>query len=240
MKIVFKRFIAYIIDIVLVSLLATILTSNSYINKDYNKYQEIYKEYEKYSNNYHDFINDLEDLKVSELKEEYKNYNKYLENTDNEDLSEKDIKKIKTELKEEYEEKIKNYSYKLSKLSSIQKIISMLCILLYFVVFQYYFNGQTLGKKIMKIQIVSNNEKQLTILNYFIRSLILNELVINIISIICILILNKNNYLIYSQIIYYVTYVLEMTIIFMIMFDKNNRGLHDFASNTKVIERVIK
>lgn len=240
MKIVFKRFTAYIIDIVLVSLLATILTSNSYINKDYNKYQETYKEYEKYSNNYHDFINDLEDLKVSELKEEYKNYNKYLENTDNEDLSEKDIKKIKTELKEEYEEKIKNYSYKLSKLSSIQKIISMLCILLYFVVFQYYFNGQTLGKKIMKIQIVSNNGKQLTILNYFIRSLILNELVINIISIICILTFNKNNYLIYSQIIYYVTYVLEMTIIFMIMFDKNNRGLHDFASNTKVIERVIK
>lgn len=240
MKIIFKRLIAYIIDIIIVSLVATLLTSNNYINKDYNKYQETYKEYEKYATNYKDFISDLEELKISELKDEYKNYNKYLENIDSEELSEKDIKKIKTESKKEYKEKLKNYSYKLSKLSIIQKVISILCILLYFVVFQYYFNGQTLGKKLMKLHVVSNNGNTLTIENYFIRSLILNELIINIISIICILTLNKSSYIMYNEIIYYVTYVLEMTIIFMIMFDKNNRGLHDYASNTIVIGGIVK
>ncbi len=240
MKIIFKRLVAYVIDIVLVSLLATVITSNNYINKDYKKYQDVYKDYEKYATKYNDFIEDLEELEVSELKDRYEDYSKYLENIDTDELSEKDIEKIKTDSKEEYQKKLENYSYKLNKLSIVPKVISILCILLYFVVFQYYFDGQTLGKKLMKLQVVSNNGKQLTILNYFLRSLILNEVIINIISIICILTLNQSNYMIYNEIIYYVTYVLEMTIIFMIMFDKNNRGLHDYAANSKVIERVIK
>ena len=240
MKIIFKRLVAYVIDIVLVSLLATVITSNNYINKDYKKYQDVYKDYEKYATKYNDFIEDLEELEVSELKDRYEDYSKYLENIDTDELSEKDIEKIKTDSKEEYQKKLENYSYKLNKLSIVPKVISILCILLYFVVFQYYFDGQTLGKKLMKLQVVSNNGKQLTILNYFLRSLILNEIIINLISIICILTLNQSNYMIYNEIIYYVTYVLEMTIIFMIMFDKNNRGLHDYAANSKVIERVIK
>lgn len=240
MKIIFKRLVAYVIDIVLVSLLATVITSNNYINKDYKKYQDVYKDYEKYATKYNDFIEDLEELEVSELKDRYEDYSKYLENIDTNELSEKDIEKIKTDSKEEYQKKLENYSYKLNKLSIVPKVISILCILLYFVVFQYYFDGQTLGKKLMKLQVVSNNGKQLTILNYFLRSLILNEIIINLISIICILTLNQSNYMIYNEIIYYVTYVLEMTIIFMIMFDKNNRGLHDYAANSKVIERVIK
>ncbi len=240
MKIIFKRLAAYIIDIVIVSLFATLITSNNYINKDYNKYQETYKEYEKYSREYENFTSDLEELKTSELKTKYKDYSKYLEDFNDEELSEKDIKKIKVNSEDEYIEKLKNYSYKLGKLSIIQKTISILCILLYFVVFQYYFNGQTLGKKLLKLQVVSNNGKTLTILNYFIRTLILNEVFINTVSIICNIFLSKKNYLIYSEIIYYVTYVVEMTIIFMILFDKNNRGLHDFASNTKVIEGEIK
>ena len=40
MKIVFKRFFAYFIDILLVSIIATFISSNSYMNKDYKKYEE--------------------------------------------------------------------------------------------------------------------------------------------------------------------------------------------------------
>lgn len=35
---------------------------------------------------------------------------------------------------------------------------------------------------------------------------------------------------------YVITYVIEVAIIFMMAFTKENRGLHDFAANTKVIE----
>lgn len=243
MKTIFKRVVAYIIDMFLVSLVATMLTSNSYINKDYNKYTDIYDEYSKYSNNYNDFIatieefNDKDTITIEDLNtliEEYPEYKNYITNIDSKDK----LNNIKEEVQNQYKLVEEDYAYKLIKLSIIQKIISVLCILMYFVVIQYYLNGQTLGKKLMKLQVKSNNNKNLTILNYFIRSLILNEVVINVMNIICILVLSKSSYITYNQIIYFVTYIIEMTILFMIMFDKDNRGLHDYASNTRVIDLV--
>ena len=87
----------------------------------------------------------------------------------------------------------------------------------------------------MKLRVISNNNKKLNILNYLLRSLVLNEVLINGLSVIMVLVLSKNNYLIYNEIIYVVNYVLEMALIFMIVFDKNNRGIHDYVANTKVI-----
>ena len=111
-----------------------------------------------------------------------------------------------------------------------------MCIMLYFIVIQFYFGGQTLGKKILKLKVVSNNDKKLSIVNFLIRSLVVNELFINILNVIFLFVLSKGNYLVYNKIIYVITYILEMAILFTIVFDKHNRGLHDYISNTKVIE----
>ena len=59
---------------------------------------------------------------------------------------------------------------------------------------------------------------------------------ISLLSVICVLVLSKNSYFAYNKIIYVITYVIEMSILFTMSFDKNNRGLHDYVSNTKVIE----
>lgn len=218
MKTFIKRVVAYLIDIILVSLISTFITSNSYINKDYKIYNDTYEKYIEISNEYENNILELEEqLNDEEIDED--TYNTEIE-----------------KLNEEYSENNINYNYKLLKYSIVPTIISILLILLYFVVIQFYFNGQTLGKKIMKIQIKSNSGKNLTIFNYLLRSLIINEVLINVISVICLFILSKSNYLIYNQIIYIITYVLEITIISMMMFDKNHRGLHDYIANTKVVD----
>lgn len=245
MKDIFKRVVAYIIDIVLVSVVATVLTSNSYINKDYDKYTDVYQEYKNFSDNYNELLTEIEEIYNDEvvtqesidlLLNRHSDYEKYIKKINvSKSLSEEDYEKITTDIKKYYEDRLIDYSYRLSKLSIIQTIISVLCILMYFVVIEYYLNGKTLGKKLLKLQVVSNNGKKLTILNYLIRSLILNEVIISIMNIIFILILSKNNYITYNQIIYFVTYALEMAILFMVMFNKDNRGLHDYASNTKVI-----
>lgn len=246
MKVVFKRVGAYIIDIILVSIISTILTSNIYINKDYKKHSDTYEEYMTFYNEYHDFLNDLEkdysDKTISKdeydnLVKKYPSYKKYIDKSlINNKISDKEYKDILDNLNSNYNDKGQDYSYKLVKLSIISGFINILCILLYFVVIQYYFNGQTLGKKIFKIQVKSNNGKKLTLLNYFVRCLILNEVFINLLSIICAICLSKSNYIVYNQVIYFVTYILEMTLLFMIVFDKNNRGLHDYISNTKVVD----
>ena len=244
MKLIIKRFGAYLIDIILVSVVATLLTSNKYINMDYERYKKTYDEYNNVFDDYNDFYGKLE--KSYEDKEiSNKEYEKLLEYEYTEELEKiYDDKKID---EEEYEDLILNlndnyinidlnYSYKLLKYSIIPTVVNLMCILIYFVVIQFYFNGQTLGKKIMKLRIVSNNTKDLNVFNFFIRSLIVNEVFINIISVIMLMILSKNNYIAYNKIIYVITYILEMAILFTMVFDKNNRGLHDYVSNTRVIE----
>ena len=217
MKIVIKRFVAYAIDILIVSMISSLITSNTLINKDFKKYMDTYEKYEEVVDKYEDDKEALNDALEYEAitDDEY------------------DIKL--EELNETFDKDNVNYNYKLIKLSIVSTIVSILVILLYFVVIQYYFNGQTVGKKIMKLRVVSNSSKKLNILNYLFRSLILNSVLINTLSIIMVFALSKNNYLIYNEIIYVVNYIIEMAIIFMMGFNKDNRGLQDYVANTKVI-----
>lgn len=241
-----KRIAAYLIDIILVSILATIISSNSYINKDYKKYQEVYDEYVKKHNEYDKYYTKLENYyennKISE--KEYKKLLKFdneiskklVEYYEDKKITNKEYDKVIVDLNTKHSKAELDYNYKLLKLSIIPTIINLMCVLLYFVVIQFYFDGQTLGKKIMKLKVVSNNEKKLSILNYLFRSLVVNNALINFISIICLIVLSKSGYISYNKVIYVINYTLEMTILFMILFDKNSRGLHDYISNTKVIE----
>lgn len=217
MKIVIKRFIAYAIDILIVSMISSLITSNTLINKDFKKYMDTYEKYEEIVDKYEDD------------KEALQEALEYEAITDDE----YDVKLEK--LNDSFNEDNVSYNYKLIKLSIVSTIVSMLVILLYFVVIQYYFNGQTVGKKIMKLRVVSNSSKKLNILNYLFRSLILNSVLINTLSIIMVIVLSKNDYLIYNEIIYVVNYIMEMAIIFMMGFTKDNRGLQDYVANTKVI-----
>lgn len=246
MKKTLKRIGAYLIDIIIVSIVATLLTSNPYINKDYEKYINTYdeynEEYNKYSNYYTKLENYYEDKDLS--KKEYdkllKLDNKYLktlkEKYEDKKLNEEEYTEVIAKLNLHYQTTDTNYSYKLLKYSIIPTIVNLMCIMLYFIVMQFYFGGQTLGKKILKLKVVSNNDKKLNIVNFFIRSLVVNELFINMLNVIFLLVLSKGNYLVYNKIIYVITYILEMAILFTIVFDKHNRGLHDYISNTKVIE----
>ena len=216
LKIVLKRFAAYLIDIIIVTVVSTFITSNNYINKDYEKYVDTYDEYVDY---YDDYQKSLESL-----------------NDNRGELNESEFESKLENLNKEYINTSEDYSYKLAKLSFVPNFINMLCILLYFVVFQFYFGGVTLGKKLMKIKVVSNNEKKLTIFNFFLRSLILNSVLLNMVSMIYIIFLSKENYIICDQIVYIINYILEMAIIFTCAFNKSHRGIHDFVANTKVID----
>ena len=52
-----------------------------------------------------------------------------------------------------------NVMYDLNKYSVSTSIINVVVMVLYFGLFQYYNKGQTIGKKLMKIKVVSNDGK---------------------------------------------------------------------------------
>ena len=136
---------------------------------------------------------------------------------------------------EEYLEKGTDINYQLNKEGVPQTIVSTVLSIIYFVVLAYFMNGETLGKKLMKIKITSNNDKKLTMNNYLIRALVIDSVLMNIITIITILLFSKDIYLTSYNIISYVFSFVYIISLAMILFSKNGRGLQDILANTKVI-----
>lgn len=136
----------------------------------------------------------------------------------------------------ELNEKIQDLSYDLSRTGYVYVIGDIVIAFLYFGLFAYFKKGQTLGKKALKIKIVSNKEdKELKPYNYFIRVFILNNIILNIIILIG-LCFSKSTYLKLYTIGANIDTILLIIIVLMIFFQKDGRGLHDVLAGTKVID----
>ena len=188
----YKRVLAYLVDIMIISFVSLLLTYFVPTSENYNK---LNKEFEA-------------------LTIDYRNQEVTME---------------------EYLEKGTDINYQLNKEGVPQTIVSTVLSIIYFVVLAYFMNGETLGKKLMKIKITSNNDKKLTMNNYLIRALVIDSVLMNIITIITILLFSKDIYLTSYNIISYVFSFVYIISLAMILFSKNGRGLQDILANTKVI-----
>ena len=139
----------------------------------------------------------------------------------------------------EYKEKFMNLTFQLNKNSVVTNVISMIGMLLYFGVIQYFWNGQTVGKKILKLKVVSNNEKdKLNIGNFILRSFILYGILYTLLLTVFVYVLSVKNYYYFSMIIGYMQLLTIAVISIMVLLRKDNRGLHDLLSKTKVITQL--
>ena len=187
-----KRIIAFVIDIVIVSLVVSLINL-----LPFDPYKDKYKDaYEKY--------NEVVQKSTEDEKNDYKN-------------------------------EIIELNYEVYKYRTYSSMFSATALILYFGVLPLVMNGQTLGKKIMKLRVVSNNEKKLNFWKYLIRIVILNNIWLSLINIGAVYVVSGVKF-------YYVTYVISMlsSLIYMlnlimVMFRKDNRGLHDIVAGTKVI-----
>lgn len=188
-----KRIIAFVIDIVIVSLVVSLINL-----LPLDPYKDKYKDaYEKY--------NEVVQKSTEDEKNDYKN-------------------------------EIIELNYEVYKYRTYSSMFSATALILYFGVLPLVMNGQTLGKKIMKLRVISNNEKKLNFWKYLIRIVILNNIWLSLINIGAVYVVSGVKF-------YYVTYVISMlsSLIYMlnlimVMFRKDNRGLHDMVAGTKVIE----
>ena len=188
----FRRTVAYVIDILLVTLLATAISMVFIDNTSYKS-------------------------KTNELMELTKQYTE---------------KKI---TQEEYSKQFDEMNYYLTKDGVGTSIINCSVAIVYYVVLCFFCHGITLGKYIMKLRIVSANEKELNMGNYLIRGLFANLILSNLVSIIFVSVMSKSTFIsVYPKVSSVLSLFLLATIIF-IMYRNDGRGLHDLLSNTKVI-----
>ena len=188
-----KRIIAFVIDIVIVSLVVSLINL-----LPIDPYQDKYKDtYEKY--------NEV-------------------------------VRKSTEDGSHDYKDEIIELNYEVYKYRTYSSVFSAAALILYFGVLPLVMNGQTLGKKIMKLRVVSYNDKKLNFWKYLIRIVILNNIWLSLINVGAVYIVDGVKF-------YYVTYVISMISslvymlnLIMVMFRKDNRGLHDMVAGTKVIE----
>ena len=130
-------------------------------------------------------------------------------------------------------------NYYLTKEGVATTIVSCSVAVVYYVILCYFCHGITLGKYLMKLRIVSANEKELNMGHYLIRSLFANLILSNLISIIFVLTMDKSTFInFYPKVSNALTVFLLATILFM-MYRNDGRGLHDLMANTKIISTKI-
>lgn len=203
----FKRIMAYLLDLFIISFLVLLVSQIKVLNPNVNKYEKTYNEFNEY----------------------------YMSKFDNTTVDPNDI------LNDEYAE----YMYDLSYYSISYNLIELGVIVLYSTLFQHFFDGQTIGKKIMKIKLVNEDgKKKPGFIKLFLRSLILpiadNVLMYNSIGsaiLVGALFIGSKTTFVYSNILISLAISAFCYVdIIMCLARKDGSSLHDKIFKTKVIE----
>lgn len=239
-----KRVCAYLVDLLIVLIISSTISSIPFLNKNLDKYQSTYKEYEEKYSQYSEYIKLLnESYDDDEITEE--EYTKLIDNTtyseliiskyNDKKISKGEYKQLITSINEKFDITAKDYVYLLNKAGISNSIITVVCTILYFGVLQYLLKGQTIGKKLFKLKVVSASDKKINILNYLLRSLIVNDVLLNTITVIFLIESTQKVYTSANEIIGTIISVIEAIIIFLVLTREDQRGIHDLLFNTKVI-----
>ena len=187
-----QRFMAYCIDILIVSFVVSIVALPFYNEKEITKYEEKMDTLvEKVSTN---------EIAPDELM---------VEST--------------------------NITYNQARVNGIISLITIIVEVLYFVIYQLYNGGQTLGKKMMKIKVVSKTG-ELTTNQMLFRALIINSILLELISFGFMLFSSKEVYFFGVGFFDAIQSIIIIVSVLMVMYSKSARGIHDLVTHTEVLK----
>ena len=145
MKKTWKRFLAYIIDMLLIISLTQCLSSTTLLNPNLDNYQKYSKEYNKIYTETSSFLIQLQNLyqdkkitqeEYDKLIKKHPTYEEILkENYKNNELSEKNYNKIINQVSKTFTNKTSKLYYLIEKNSISEMIIYTVLTLLYFIGF---------------------------------------------------------------------------------------------------------
>lgn len=210
-KPVFKRVFAFIFDILIVALITSLFTNIEVLNPYKEEYNETY--------------NKLYDYILNNGKE------KTDDETTTEEKTKEDVAIGNIDLNSP---EILDLQYDLTRYSLPTSIISLVVTVLYFVLFQYFNNGKTIGKALFKMRVTNKKGEKASITQMIIRAIFVDSILTSAISILLICYMTKDNFLVYNEYVATVDTVVIMACLFFMLFRKDARGFHDLIAGTEV------
>lgn len=139
---------------------------------------------------------------------------------------------------DEYKEETYRLNYELQKENITVNIVTITLYIGYFVVFATLNKGQTLGKKLLKIKVVNKDNDKPNVWNMLVRSLFIYNITSTLFSIIAVNFLSVNIFTYIYMALGYIEYFVIIVSLFMVIYKKDGRGLHDIMAGTTVIDEV--
>ena len=119
----------------------------------------------------------------------------------------------------------------------VVNISNMIFILGYFIFYPFYHEGQTLGKKVLRIKIEKENGI-LTIRDLIFRNFFTTSLLFLMIASTCVFFLPNEIYFYFTTILSFIQILLVIISIFMILYKKDGKAVHDLLLKTSVVSRI--
>lgn len=124
--------------------------------------------------------------------------------------------------------------YDLTRYSLPTSIISLVVTVLYFVLFQYFNNGKTIGKALFKMRVTNKKGEKASIIQILVRTLFVDSILTSSILILFVCYMTKENFLLYNEYVSTIDTVIIMACLFLMLFRKDARGFHDLIAGTEV------
>lgn len=136
---------------------------------------------------------------------------------------------------EEYTNESISISYEMARKQGILSLITIFLNILYFVVFQVMHDGQTIGKRLLRIKVRSKDGKNLGMNQMIYRSLIINSIFVDMVSLCILLFTNQISYFYVAGILSMIQFGIIAVSGFMVMFGEKREGIHDLIARTDVV-----
>ena len=133
------------------------------------------------------------------------------------------------------QDRIVEMNYNLSQLQIKSNIIRFGLTIVYFCFISFAWNGKTIGKKILKIQVVPIKGKKLNPPLFFLREILITNSFFNLLDIINTSVCGLTKWATFTEIISIGKFIAYGLILGFIIFRDDERGLHDVICKTNVV-----
>lgn len=126
--------------------------------------------------------------------------------------------------------------YKVNKANVNSNLLGLVIYVGYFVLFQFFNGGATIGKKLLKIKVVSQGGGEVSLWQMIVRTSIINGIVPLALSLILVFTTKGVVFLTLSSVVGLFENIFVIICVFMLLYKSDCLALHDIMSKSVVIE----